>query len=893
MADTTGSFKSPLSTDIRFLGNLLGSIITEQHGKDAFDLVEAVRTDAKDRRSGSTEAAARLQETIDKLDLPSRQILVKAFSNYFQLINIAEDQERIRVLRGREADESLDDAIPTAVDELSQAGVTAEQMRALLEKISIRLVITAHPSEAKRKHVLVKLRDITRQMNLRDRENLLPREQDILESVIAARIEELWQTRPNRMTRTTVMDEVNNSLYFLTQVIMHVSGSIYDDLRRSLQKYYPDADWSGLPPILRYASWVGGDRDGNPNVTADVTLQTLQTLRDAARNAYIAHMEDLYQYLTQSAEEVGISDRLRDRVATDERLNVTYPSELYRQMCRVMIDRLTADQYTTQELLSDLQIMEESLRENGGRRVAVGVLRQLLQKVRLFGLHLVPLDIREDARLHIEALTEMFAAYNITPNYAELPEEEKTALLTREIANDRPLFPLEPGFSEVTNRIIQTWRMIAEAYHRFGTTVIDSVIASHSEAPSDVLAMLLFAQEVGVQDSVDIVPLFETIEDLENAPRIMETLFQNDIYEKHLSMRQNRQQIMLGYSDSGKDGGYIASNWNLYLSEQNLSELCDKFNVRLELFHGRGGSIGRGGGPTRYAILSQPAAALSSGRIKITEQGEVIAYRYSNEEIARRHLHQVIHAVLVAVGAPPNRYVDPAWRETMVTLAQRGKEAFQSLVYKTPGFIEYWQQATPIGELAHLPISSRPAKRKASGGFEDVRAIPWVFSWMQSRAIIPSWFGVGTAMESFCSEHPEGKELLQQMYKEWPFFTGLVENAQLDLAKADMGIAALYASLVKEDKLRNDIFGRIQEEHARATNMICSILNQTEILANSPIIKRSIERRNPYIDPLNFIQVATLRELRAMSPDDPNHDAALQVVLNTINGIAAGMKTTG
>jgi phosphoenolpyruvate carboxylase len=887
--------KSALSNDIHFLGNLLGQIITEQHGDDALALVEAVRADAKERRAGNSDAEARLIATIDALDLKSRNILIKAFSNYFQLINIAEDLERVRVLREREAEGALKESMYAAVETLKTAGLDAESVRVLLEKLSVRLVLTAHPSEAKRKHVLFKLRGISELLTLRDRQELLPREDNLLQATISQKIEELWQTRPNRMTRTTVADEVNFGLYFITNVLMDVTCDIYGDLRHALKTHYPDADWSRLPSILRYASWVGGDRDGNPNVTPEVTIETLTTLRNAARQTYLAVMQDLYEHLTQDAKDVGVSSVLQYSINDpDGKLAEAYPGEYYRQKCRVIMKRLEDDTYpTAQELLGDLLLIDESLRQHRGRHVADGSLRRLIQKVRLFGLYLVPLDVREDARLHLDALTEIFAYFGIAEDYASLPEAEKQALLTREIENPRPLFPPEPHFSETSNRIIAMWRMISKAHRQFGTAVIDSMIGSHSEQGSDVLAMLLMAAEVGVHNDLDIVPLFETIEDLQNAPAVMQSLYKNPVYGKHLTARRKHQQIMLGYSDSGKDGGYFCSNWSLYIAERELAALCVEHGVSLELFHGRGGSIGRGGGPTNRAIISQPPASMQWGRIKITEQGEVIAYRYSNTEIARRHLHQVMHAVLMAVGAPLKTPVKDAWQASMAQLSERSKEAFQAFVYGTPGFLDYWGQATPMNELKHLPISSRPAKRSASGGFESVRAIPWIFSWMQSRAIIPSWYGVGSALEQVIVGEKDGLLTLREMYADWPFFKTLVDNVQLDLAKADMGIAEKYASLVDDRALRDSIFSQIKAEHHRACSMICQILDQDDILSNAPVIKRSIERRNPYVDPLNFIQVATLREMRQSEQEGEAYEARLQAVLHTINGIAAGMKNTG
>lgn len=899
MVVTTTDKASAMSADIRLLGNLLGQIIREQHGDAAFELVERVRTAARARRDHANDGHIHdLADTIRDLDLEARQVLIKAFSNYFQLINIAEDQQRVRVLREREASGRLDESIDDAIRSLREAGLTAADLTKLFDQLRVRLVLTAHPSEAKRKEVLLKLRTIADMMALRDRQTLLPREQQNMEARLKEEIEELWQTPATRSTRKTVADEVDFGLYFLTSTIMDVALDIYDDIERSLNKYYPGEDWSQPQGLLRYASWIGGDRDGNPNVTSDVTLQTLKTQHEAARQVYLQEVALLREHLTHADDEVGFSQALRRAVIETGYPDDQYPGEWYRKQMDIIGNKLKADEYRdSRDLLRDLLLIDESLRQNRGEHVANGALRRLIRKVRLFGLHLMPLDIREDARLQIAALDELFRHYGIVESYAQLPEAEKQVLLTREIHNARPFFPVDASrFSEITQRVIATWRMIAEAHRRYSPIVIDTVIASMSQQPSDVLAMLLMATEVGVQDDLELAPLFETIDDLYNGAEIMKVLFKNEAYWQHLEARGKRrgrhQQIMIGYSDSSKDGGYLASNWHLYRAQQILTETCEAHGVSLQLFHGRGGSIGRGGGPTNRAILSQPPSSLKGG-IKITEQGEVIAYRYTNPEIGRRHLQQIMHAVLLALGTPQVTETDvkPEWREAMETLAESGRKAYRAFVYETDGFLDYWYQATPINELARLPISSRPAKRSSQGGFGSIRAIPWVFSWMQSRAIVPSWFGVGSALEQF--ERARGLDLLRTMYHEWPFFHALIENVQLDVAKADMGIAELYASLVTDERIRSAIFGQIRAEHERTCRTLSAVLGQAELLDNSPVIKRSIERRNPYVDPLNFIQVALLHDLRRLQPDTPEHEAVMRAVLATISGIAAGMKTTG
>ena len=648
--------------------------------------------------------------------------------------------------------------------------------------------------------------------------------------------------------------------------------------------------------MLRYASWIGGDRDGNPNVTTDVTLQTLSTLRNTAREMYLEEVSELANHLTQDTNAFGASATIELESAAES--SGAFPGELYRTRLTRIGQKLEADAYrSSRDLLRDLLEVQDSLKAHRGARVALGSVQRLVRKARLFGLHLLPLEVREDANLHRAALDEIFDYYDIAAGFSALPERDKQALLSEEIRGRRPLFPNEIGvFSETTQSVIRTWQMIADAHARYDSIVIDTVIASMSRHPSDVLAMLLFAREVGIDNDVYIVPLFETIDDLYRAPAIMEALFDNREYRKHLVARAGkrglRQQVMIGYSDSSKDGGYLASNWNLYNAQRILTEKCVEKGVSLELFHGRGGSIGRGGGPTNRAILSQPPESLHGG-VKITEQGEVIAYRYSNIGIGQRHLNQVMNAVLIGMGLQEARHVPAHYFEAMAELSKISADCYRKFVYESDGFIDYWQQATPIQELSMLQISSRPAKRQAKGGFSAMRAIPWMFSWMQSRAIVPSWFGLGSAFRAYADEGDGGISRLREMYRSWAFFTALIDNAQLDVAKADMGIAELYASLVEPPELREQFFGWIKREHALSSEMIMAVTGQETLLANMAAIKTSIQRRNPYVDPLNFMQVALLRELRQLDENDSRRPQVLDATLATINGIAAGMKTTG
>lgn len=894
--------KRNISDDIHLLGNLLGETILQQHGEAAFALVEEIRQLAKERRQGDEGADKELNDRIAALSLQDLNILTNAFSTYFQLINIAEDQQRLRVLEEREVAGNLQETLTQAIAQLHERGLQSTDVQRTLNHLCFRFVLTAHPSEAKRQEVLLLLAHIASLLAEVCQCPKIPRIERQLQGALLESIETLLQTQQVRARQKTVADEVQFGLYYLTSVIMDVAVDVYGDLQEALEGYFPDQSWLHPPAILSYASWIGGDRDGNPNVTPYTTLDTLATMRAAARDVYLREVSNLRDLMTQSTQLTQISRHLGGLLREDASLAIHYPNEPYRQQLERVRRNLELDEYPTGlELLDDLLPITDSLLQHGGKNVARGRLLRLIRKVRHFGLHLLPLDIREDAGLIRTALDEIFRNYGICENYETAPESKKCAILQREISNRRPLFPRDAtNLSETTRMIIDTWEMIAIAHQRYGSIAIDTVIASMSKNTSDVLAMLLLAREVGVDKDVDLVPLFETIADLRHAPTMMSTLFQTPVYQDYLKSRDDgrgiRQQIMLGYSDSGKDGGYFASNWELYNANRALTSVCNEAGVSLQLFHGRGGSIGRGGGPTNRSILAQPPGGMRGG-VKITEQGEVIAYRYANPGIARRHLHQVLNAAIIHCaetnGSSDDPAVSPDWLEAMAFLADASRNVYRSFVYENPDFLAYWQQATPIHELSQLRISSRPASRKSKEGFAAMRAIPWVFSWVQSRAIIPSWFGVGSALAQFCATDDHNLILLREMYDRWPFFQNTIQNLEMDVAKADMGIARRYAQLVTDQEMAERQFAVIDSEHRRTADYVCQITEQSALLDSLPVIQHSIIRRNPYVDPINFIQVELLRRFRACTNDDPDRPALLRAVMDSINGIAAGMKTTG
>ncbi len=921
------SNREPLSETIHLLGDMLGSVIQEQAGAAAFALEEQVRELAKLAREndrGAEQAAQELVETIATLDLHQIQVLIKAFTTYFGLVNLAEQHERLRVLRERERTappiaESLDDAIAR----LRENGTGAQELQALLDQMLVKPVFTAHPTESKRRTVLEKLRNISQLLTRLETGDLLPREQRQLEAALRREIVGMWQAHELRDVRPTVIDEVKKGLYFCEETLLPIVPKIYRDLHAALHEYYPDHEWR-IPSLLRFGSWIGGDRDGNPNVTPEVTLDTVRLLRLRALNDYVHAIEELSHNLTTSAHVAPCSEEMRDTLAEHERrfpelatvVTRRNPFEPYRQLCTYIREKLLnslsyaqtfrpvwgADPPVSEgrrylssaELLHDLRIMDRSLRDHDGAAIADGLLADVIRQVEVFGLHLLTLDIRQHSERHTSALAEILAAAGVCADYAALSEEERVALLSSELQNCRPLIPTRLSFGDETNETIATFRLLHAILEQLSPDATHTYIISMTTGASDLLAVLLLAKEAGLYrrgaySQFDIVPLFETRADLTNAPRIMTDLFRLPAYHEHLALRNNHQEVMVGYSDSNKLAGFLPASWALYTAQRSLLEVADQAGVSLELFHGRGGAIGRGGGPANAAIIAQPAATVR-GRLKLTEQGEVISDRYGHPGIAERHLQQVLSAAIIASVPPVTQPIPAAWTTTLDTLAEHAFCAYRALV-EHADFLPYFHGATPIDELSDLKIGSRPARRKQSDRLEDLRAIPWVFAWMQSRHTLPGWYGLGTAVEQYLTDDREARlAQLQSMYREWPFWRTTLDNAQMVLAKADLHIAECYAALVEDDGVRDRMWRLIADEYRRTVQAVCAVAGVDDLLAQSPTLQRSIRRRNPYVDPLSYIQVALLRRLRAAQEQDP---ALEQAVLLTVNGIAAGLRNTG
>lgn len=931
-AGEADAIQRALSADIHLLGNLLGETIGRLAGPPALALVEEVRAATKDiRQSPSLDAARQLRDRLGKLDLKGLRTLIRAFSIYFDLTNLAEQRARLRTLRWRaQQQHALPESLEAALKQLSQRGVSAEQITALLDQALVAPVFTAHPSEARRRTLLEKLDVIARQLDRLEYRELLPREQESAVVAIHEEVEGLWLSELVRSKRPTVLDEVRQGLS-MVGCLFDVAPHIYRELELYLRRATPEGNAAPVASFLRFGSWTGGDRDGNPNVTHRVTASTIKLQQEVILKQYLKRIEELGRRLSHSSLVLPVSEVFWQSLARDRELLPELSQvdnlEPFRAKCRAIAARLrrtleyvrghellwTADEHQPPEavymrridLLVDLNAMDAELQAAGAEASAGGLLHDLRRLVDSFGLHMLTLDIREHSSRLRRAVEEIFAAAGACAEYQKLPANERFELLVKELAATRPLVPIHLPFSPETREVVQTFRTVAAILEQQAPEAIENYIISGATEPADVLTVLLLAREArlflpaeGIS-RLNVVPLFEALEPLRQSATIVQRLLHLPIYREHLKLRGNVQEIMLGYSDSNKDAGFLQSAWALYQAQRALVDTGRRMGVTIQLFHGRGGAIGRGGGPANRAILGQPAGTVA-GRLRFTEQGEMIADRYGAPGVAERHLDQIINAVLRSSfgidAAPP----PPEWERLIERLAERAGKYYRTLVYETPEFLTYFAEATPIAEIGQLKIASRPSRRGQAAGqpytsIDQLRAIPWVFSWMQSRHTLPGWYGFGSAVFDFLAEQPEERETLTVMYERWPFWRTLIDNAQMILAKADLTIARLYADLVPDQELAGRVFENISAEYQRTVEAIGLITGKSELLEQMPVLKRSIQLRNPYVDALSFIQLVLLKRLRDASSGDQAEPSPelLASVLESINGIAAGLKNTG
>ena len=866
----------------------------------------------------------------------------------------------MRVLRRREQEQGGDsprgESVRQALMEAAAEGVKAESVRSLLRSCLVEPVFTAHPTEARRRSVLFKLRRLSDIVERLDDPRLTSHERSHLFDRIREEVTSLWLTEEVRGRAPRVLDEVRNGLYYFEESLWELVPRLYHELEEALASAYPGEAFD-VPPFLRFGSWIGGDRDGHPHVTALVTEQTLRLHRETAFSLYESSLAELERELSVAAEPREISEELARSLDADASampelaasLNLHFASEPYRRKGGFMQARIAAARrinaarlrerrragaaaegdddpvlgqaqrlwgtgappepprpdddriaYARPDALGeDLRLIGESLRRHRGARLADGLVADLMRRVAVFGFHLARLDLRQHSEVVAAAIAEVLQVAGVEPDFLALDLPARARVLAREIANPRPIVRPLGGYSAQTAETIALFQTIARLQQELGPDACNVFIVSMTAGTADVLAPLLFAKEAGLfapgpkpRSTLQVVPLFETIEDLHRAAGLMEELFALPVYARQLEAWRGQQQIMLGYSDSNKDGGFVTANWELYRAQRALVAACRKAGATLLLFHGRGGAIGRGGGPTGRAIMAQPPGALS-GRLRLTEQGEVAFARYAHPGIAHRHLEQTIHAVFRATLLPSPEGGHDDWAAEMEALSPLALASYRRLVYDDPDFVRYFHEATPIDAITGLRIGSRPARREQSDRIEDLRAIPWVFSWTQSRHGLPGWYGLGGAYAAQVEgKGEEARRRWAEMYREWPFFRSLIDNAQLSMGKADLAVARIYDALA-EPPLRAKIFPRIVEEWRRTREAVLTATGRSALLDISPVLRRSIRLRNPYVDPLNFVQVSLLARLRAAPDPAPERDVLQRLLALTVNGIAAGLQSTG
>ncbi len=913
----------PLREDIRLLGSILGDTVREQNGEEVFDLVERARVESfRVRRSEIDRSELALM--FDGIDIHEAIPVIRAFSHFALLANVAEDihRERRRALHVVAGEPPQDSSLAATYRKLDAAQLDSVTVAQALKDALVSPVITAHPTETRRRTVFDTQHRITELMRLRLHGHTETPDGRDIETELRLQILMLWQTALIRLQRLKIQDEIEVGLRYYHAAFFEVIPQVNAEIRDALQARWPGAHLLEMP-ILRPGSWIGGDRDGNPNVTAEVVAQATGSAAYTAFGHYFAELAALQDELSMSARLVQVSDELAalaDRCDEQARLD-----EPYRRALRVIHARLTAtaqdvldrqvatqldlglERYPTPaEFLGDLDVIDTSLRVHGSALLAGDRLARLRESLRVFGFHLSGLDMRQNSDVHEEVVAELLAWAGVHSDYRSLPEPERVELLAGELATRRPLTSEGARLSELARKELDIIAAAATAVDVFGPPAVPIYIISMCRSVSDMLEAAILLKEVGLLDAppqaggapsgrgpsspVGIVPLFETIDDLQRGASILEAALDLPVYRALVGSLGDSQEVMLGYSDSNKDGGYLAANWALYRAELDLVETARKTGIRLRLFHGRGGTVGRGGGPSYDAILAQPPGAVS-GSLRLTEQGEIIAAKYAEPRIARRNLESLVAATLEATLLDVEGLGDaagPAY-QVLDELAALAHRAYAELVHETPGFVEYFMASTPVSEIGALNIGSRPTSRKQTTSISDLRAIPWVLAWSQSRVMLPGWYGTGSAVEQWISGGEGRLEVLQDLYRRWPFFRTVLSNMAQVLAKSDMGLASRYAGLVADETLRRRVFDRLVAEHERTIRMHGLITGQDDLLADNPALARSVFNRFPYLEPLNHLQVELLRRYRSGDDDE----LVQRGILLTMNGLASALRNSG
>jgi phosphoenolpyruvate carboxylase len=905
----------PMREDIRLLGTILGDTVREQNGDEVFDLVERARI-ASFRVRRSEIERAEVAQMFDGIDIHRAIPVIRAFSHFALLANVAEDihRERRRAIHVNAGDPPQDSTLAATYQKLDAAHLDAATVAESLTGALVSPVITAHPTETRRRTVFDAQHRITQLMRLHARGHAHTDDGSDIDTELRRQVLTLWQTALVRLSRLQISDEIAVGLRYYQAAFFDVVPKVNAGVRDALRSRWPDADL--LPePILRPGSWIGGDRDGNPNVTAEVVRLATDSAAYTALNHYTAELSALEQELSMSARLVAVTDDLAALAeACDEPARGDEP---YRRALRVIHGRLTAtaahilDQQpdnlldlglspyeTPGEMLADLNTVDASLRANGSALLADDRLARLRNALDVFGFHLSGLDMRQNSDVHEEVVAELLAWSGVHPDYCSLSEDERVNILADELSTRRPLVGDREQLSELARKELAIITAAARAVAIYGPPAVPNYIISMCRSVSDLLEAGILLKECGLLDAsgsepycpVGIVPLFETIDDLHRGASILEAALDLPVYRGIVRARGDSQEVMLGYSDSNKDGGYLTANWALYRAELDLVESARKTGIRLRLFHGRGGTVGRGGGPSYQAILAQPPGAVN-GSLRLTEQGEVIAAKYAEPQMAQRNLETLLAATLESTLLDVEGLGDaagPAY-EILDELADRAQRAYSELVHETEGFVDYFLQSTPVSEIGSLNVGSRPTSRKPTSSISDLRAIPWVMAWSQSRVMLPGWYGTGSAIEGWIAGGDGRLEKLRDLYQRWPFFQTVLSNMAQVLAKTDLGLAARYAELVEDESLRSRVFDKIAAEHQRSINAHKLITGQDNLLADNPALARSVFNRFPYLEPLNHLQVELLRRYRSGDDDE----LVQRGILLTMNGLASALRNSG
>jgi phosphoenolpyruvate carboxylase len=910
---TTELPQRTFADDEALLDGVLDDVVRAVEGRRALALLERAVDLGRRSRAGDAAAADELARLVAELAPADLVLLTRMLTAWFALMNLAEDNDRVRRIRIlSEGPAPRRGSLHEAISQLAADGTTAAELRDALAGAEVRLVMTAHPTEARRRTTVNKLSRIFALLRRLDDGRPARGEEEQIRRQIAAAVQEMWVTDELRAVSTTVKDEVKAGLIYFTSTLTDVVPTVYRDLEATIAECYP-YDEIEVPPLLTFGSWMGGDRDGNPFVTPAMTADALDLMQETC----LLHLQDRVLALTN---HVTVSSRVARPVAELDGLLASLgalfgelaaatlernPEEPYRRLFKLVTERVRATRKRLpgayghpHELLEELRVAERALREQGAGFVASDALRDVIRQVEVFGFHFAVLDVREHADVHSRAIADILRELGIEAGYENLGDAERIAILTREIADRRPLIPLDiSGFEASTREVVDTFRTMYELLGGPHPGAIGSYIISGTSGPADLLEVLLFMKEVGLAQAggagaqLRIVPLFESGGTLAQAAQTMRTLLETPVYRAAVDS-VGLQEVMVGYSDSNKDVGYVASGWHVYRAQLEIAEVMREHGVTWEFFHGRGGAVGRGGGPSYTAVRSQPPGTVE-GRLKVTEQGEMLSAKFSVPEIAHRELELTTSATLVTTlgrldGDATGRLAQ--FEGVMAQMAEVSTDAYRGLVYDDPDFVAFFHAATPVNDVQRLQLGSRPAKRRESTRIEDFRAIPWVFSWTQARVVLPAWFGLGSALEHAREQH--GVELLREMERDWPFFAALLSNAEMACVKADLDIGRRYADLYDDEPARERIWSAIEGEWQRTLRELGRVRDEEHLLDREPILQRALERRKPFIDPISFIQLELLRRLRAAGSADAEPEL-VRASLLAINGIAGGLRNTG